>query len=90
MVKVTNALLSLAALTSVVATDYPPAQPTFDAKTYTTWERRGVANSKRGQVYVPFTADDGSSDYLSIFRLDLVGNDKERGYAHGYLMARGK
>ena len=79
---------ALAALGTAVAATYPDPSPTFDANTYTTWTD-SVAKSKKGKIYVPFTAADGSSDMVSIYKLDLVGNDYERGYAHGYLMAHG-
>ena len=39
-------------------------------------------------MLVEFTGDDGTQDLVSILRLDLVGNDYERGYAHGYLLAK--
>ena len=39
-------------------------------------------------VLVEFTGDDGTQDLVSILRLDLVWNDYERGYAHGYLLAK--
>lgn len=82
-------LAAFAAISGVTATDYPTPGPTYDASSYTTWEDKTVANSKKAKIYVPFTAADGSEDMVSIYRLDLVGNDYERGYAHGYLMAKG-
>ena len=89
MGKVTFAsLCALAALATVAATTYPVPNPTFDADTYTTWTD-SVAKSRKGKIYVPFTAADGTSDMVSVYKLDLVGNDYERGYAHGYLMAHG-
>ena len=39
-------------------------------------------------VLEEFTGDDGTQDLVSILRLDLVWNDYERGYAHGYLFAK--
>ena len=80
----------LAAIGCVVGTEYPAPNPTYEASAYTQWSTEKVANSRKANVYVPFTATDGSSDMISVYRLDLVGNDYERGYAHGYLMARGK
>jgi hypothetical protein len=83
-------LAALAAVSGVAATDYPTPGATYEASAYTAWEEKTVANSKKAKIYVPFTAADGSEDMVSIYRLDLVGNDYERGYAHGYLMAKGK
>lgn len=83
-------LASLAAISGIAATDYPAPNPTFEASSYTTWDEKTVANSKKAKIYVPFTAADGSEDMISVYRLDLVGNDYERGYAHGYLMAKGE
>jgi hypothetical protein len=83
------ALLSLVAALALAA-EYPTPNPTFDAQPYTTWAEEKVRDSRKAKVYVPFTAEDGSSDMISIFRLDLVGTDYERGYAHGYLLAHGK
>jgi hypothetical protein len=82
-------LATLAAIGGAVATDYPVPLPTYEASAYTTWQDETVALSRKAKVYVPFTAADGSDDMISVFRLDLVGNDYERGYAHGYLMAKG-
>ncbi len=72
------------------ATTYPVPPPTFEAKDYTTWHKKLVQKSRRGDIRVDFKADDGSDDYVSMTRLDLVGNVYERGYAHGYLMAKGR
>ena len=83
------AFLSLLGILSVWAADYPAPNPTFDAGLFTTWTGEAVRASRRAKVFVPFTASDGTSDMVSMLRLDLVGNDYERGYAHGYLMARG-
>jgi hypothetical protein len=76
--------------TAAVSVDYPPANPTFDATSFTSWTDEEVRSSRKAKVYVPFTAADGSSDMVSVLRLDLVGNDYERGYAHGHLLAKGK
>ncbi len=73
----------------VDAAVYPVPNPTFDASAFTTWTGESVGRSRKAKVYVPFTAADGSADMISIFQLDLVGNDYERGYAHGYLLAKG-
>ena len=89
MGKIEVALLSALAATGVAAAvDYPVPLPTYEASDYTQWSS-SVRQSKKAKVNVPFTAADGSSDMIDIFRLDLVGNDYERGYAHGFLMAKG-
>lgn len=89
MGKIDIVLLSaLAAVGTIAAVDYPVPNPTFEASQYTKWSST-VNGSKKARVNVPFTAADGSSDFIDIFRLDLVGNDYERGYAHGYLMTKG-
>lgn len=46
-----------------------------------------LGKSKVGEIYIPFTAEDGSSDFVQMSRLDLVGDARTRGYDHGYLMA---
>lgn len=90
MGKFSLALLStFAAINTVVSTDYPVPNPTYEATQYTTWSDQTVGKSRKAKVYVPFTASDGSQDMISIYRLDLVGTDYERGYAHGYLLAKG-
>lgn len=83
-------LLLVAVVVAVVsATTYPVAPPTFEAKSFTTWQKKLVQKSRRADIQVDFKADDGSDDYVTMTRLDLVGNVYERGYAHGYLMAKG-
>lgn len=81
-------LSTLAAVGTVAAIDYPAPNPTYEASQFTKWSNT-IHGSRKAKVNVPFTAADGSSDFVDIFRLDLVGNDYERGYAHGYLMAKG-
>lgn len=81
-------LSTLAAVGAVAAVDYPVPNPTYEASQFTKWTST-IKGSKKAKVNVPFTAADGSSDFVDIYRLDLVGNDYERGYAHGYLMAKG-
>jgi hypothetical protein len=89
MTKIDIVLLSaLAAIGGIAATDYPAPNPTYNAIDFTKWSKT-VQQSKKAKINVPFTAADGSTDMIDIFRLDLVGTDYERGYAHGYLMAKG-
>lgn len=71
---------------------YPPAQPTYDAIKYTSVEQV-INDSKRSLISVAFnatdtTASNTNTDYITMTRLDLVGNSKERGYAHGYLLTK--
>lgn len=73
------------ALAVAAATDYPAAPPIFDAKPSTTWGRRS-GKSRLGEINVAFTAEDGSSDFVKMFRLDLVGDAYTRGYDQGFLM----
>ena len=68
---------------------FPAPNPTFPANAGTEWSGVTVGNSRKALVYVPFTAADGSADMISVTRLDLIGTDYERGYAHGYLLAKG-
>jgi len=72
----------------VPSTAYQTPPPTFNAKNFTTWSNRAINGSRRAEVLVQFTADDGTKDMVSILRLDLLGNDYERGYAHGFLLAK--
>ena len=63
--------------------DYPDPPQTFQAADWTKWDDVSVKESKRAMVDVSF--DDG--DYIKLFRLDLVGDAKDRGFAQGALMA---
>lgn len=58
----------------------------FEASSYTTWygifEKSRIAN-----ILVPFKGQDGTSDSVSMKRLDLVGDEYNRGRAHGALLA---
>jgi hypothetical protein len=91
MIKILPVLLlfCFSIVSRCIAADYPTPNPTYDAAQFTQWNPASVKNSKKANIYVPFVASDGSNDMISIYRLDLVGNDYERGYAHGFLMARG-
>jgi hypothetical protein len=84
----TNVLVMLGALSAVAsATEYKPAPPIFNALDYTTWSKRHSGKSRVGEIYVPFTAEDGSDDFVKMTRLDLVGDARTRGYDHGFLLA---
>ena len=75
--------LLVLALVSVVLADYPAPPQTFNAADWTKWEDVSVKDSKRAMVDISF---DGG-DYIKLFRLDLVGDAKARGFAQGALMA---
>ena len=81
-------IIILISLVNVAAVDYKEPPPTFEAATYTSWNNETINDSSKAKIYVPFTAEDGSNDMVSVLRLDLVGTDYERGYAHGYLLAK--
>ena len=75
--------LCLAAAVHVLA-DYPAPPQTFDAHDYTKWSDVVVGESKRAEIDINF---DGG-DYIKLYRLDLVGDAKARGFAHGSLLAK--
>lgn len=85
----TIAILLSALCREIDAIDYLTPGATFDAKAYTTWNSEKVGSSRRAEIYVDFTGEDGTADFVHMYRLDLVGNAYERGYAQGYLMSRG-
>eukprot|EP01031_Cornospumella_fuschlensis_P040287 gene40287-49087_t len=66
--------------------NYPTPPPTFEAKDWTKWDLRKSGKSRRANIDVKFQAADGSDDYISMTRLDLVGTAYERGYAQGQLL----
>lgn len=84
------AILSLLATGFVlngVLAEYPKPPPTLDPKPYTVWNKN-YKDSRVGFIDVPFLNEaDGSEDNVHLYRLDLVGNAYERGFAHGQLMA---
>lgn len=84
------ALLCAASAFSAVANTYPEPPPTFAAKDYTQWSLKRAGKSRRADISVTFQANDGSDDYINMFRLDLQGNSYERGYAHGFLLSKGQ
>ena len=67
---------------------YPAAPPLFDGKSFTKWQARRSGKSRLGSIHIPFTAEDGSDDFVEMKRLDLVGDSKARGFDHGYLLAK--
>jgi hypothetical protein len=81
-------LVVLLAILACVYADYPEPPPTFEATKYTTWDTSFTAgNSRRSVVDIRFDDADGNPDYITMKRLDLVGTAKERGFAHGALLA---
>jgi len=79
-------VLSSLLLILTVAQDFPAPSATFEASTYTKWQKK-YESSKKALIDVEFTDVNGSPDYIKMTRIDLVGNAAERGYAHGYLLA---
>jgi hypothetical protein len=77
---VTIALLAVLSVASAVSVSAPP---TFLAKDWTTFDSLQVNGSRKAVIAVTFDTD----DYINITRLDLQGNDYQRGFAHGALMA---
>lgn len=75
------------AAAAVAANEYPAPPATFVASDFTSWQKREVAGSRRAEVDVQFTAADGTADFVQLVRLDLVGDTKQRGFAHGALLA---
>ena len=65
----------------VVTFSFTHSQP------YTKWSRFS-GKSKFAHLRVPFTNDDGSADDVNLFRLDLVGNQYQRGFDHGAMLAK--
>ena len=83
-------LSALFSCMAVMAIEYAAPGPTFEASKYTKWDKQTVKGSRKGKIYVPFKADDGSDDFVSVIRLDLVGDSQARGFAHGALLYKGE
>jgi hypothetical protein len=84
-----TSILSLGIIAvSSAQVDFQTPPPIFEASTYTTWDKKSVDGSRRGQIYVPFKDAQGNDDFVSMLRLDLVGDAKARGHAHGKLLAK--
>ncbi len=80
-------ILNFLLLPVALCATYQTPPPTFEAKEYTNWNNlKRAGKSRRGDIYVPFKANDGSDDFVSMTRVDLVGNAYDRGYAHGFLL----
>lgn len=82
-------IIAALATISTLAATYPTPPPTFQAKEFTHWSLKRAGKSRRADINIDFKAEDGSDDYIHLYRLDLQGTAYERGYGHGYLMAKG-
>lgn len=72
--------------TEAAMSDYPAPPPTFEASSYTSWDKTEdfLNGSRRGLIHVPFEGGD-----ISMVRIDLAADcHYDRGYAHGYLLAK--
>lgn len=77
---------AVAALGAVGATTTKYSEPPLILQPATEWT--GVYGESRvGKTTGTFVNSNGEQDQVSVFRLDLVGNTQERGYAFGALMA---
>lgn len=85
-----SAILCLLSTWSILGATYQTPPPTYEAKDYTQWNLKHTGKSKRANINVNFKTEEGADDYISLIRLDLVGNSYDRGYAHGFLLAKGK
>lgn len=77
-------VLILCSLSTVTGYANPPQA--FEASEYTTWLKNFEA-SRLAEINVPFIDINGLPDTVSLKRLDLVGDEYNRGLAHGALMA---
>jgi len=83
-------LAVVATLAGAVKTDYPTPAATYEARDFTKWNLHKVGKSRKALVDVKFPAADGSEDYVTVTRLDLVGSAYDRGYAQGQLLHEGE
>lgn len=74
---------------AVKDTVYPVPGATFEARDYTEWGNRREGKSRRAAIDVKFQDGEGKDDYISMVRLDLVGNSYDRGFAYGKLLNKG-
>ena len=67
---------------------FPAVQKFFQASEYTKFDdSMDVAGSRRGMINVDFKDENGNDDYINLFRVDLIGTNQQRGFAHGALLA---
>lgn len=77
------------ALSQKLPSDYPAPPATYEASSFTKWDGTiSVDGSKRGMINVQFQDAEGNDDYINVFRVDLVGDSQQRGFAHGALLAK--
>jgi hypothetical protein len=67
--------------------EYNDALPILDPAPHTTWSD-SYGESRKGFIDVPFKDQNYNDDNVHMYRLDLVGDIKQRGYAQGYLLAK--
>jgi hypothetical protein len=72
-------------LTTAFELKYSEPPATFEASSFTTWDKIKIKGSRRGEISIPVSED----DIITMVRLDLVGDSRTRGYAHGALLAPG-
>ena len=82
-------LVTLVFAATAIAGTYKEAPPTFLAKDYSSWDLKKSGSSRRGKIQVDFKDAEGKDDFVLLTRLDLVGDAKARGFAHGALLAKG-
>lgn len=82
-----TAVLLFGYIQASLCLEYPPPPQQLDPTDFTDWSQT-YGESRRADIHVPFTNEDGSDDFVRLYRLDLVGNAYERGFAHGALMAK--
>lgn len=70
-----------------LANEYQTPPQILDPSAGTTWVQT-VSNSRKALIDIPFVDESGNADNVHCYRLDLVGDVQERGFAHGALMAK--
>mmetsp|Transcript_42422 Transcript_42422/g.92310 ORF Transcript_42422/g.92310 Transcript_42422/m.92310 type:complete len:460 (+) Transcript_42422:25-1404(+) len=79
------AVLALGVTANALKTDYQEPPPILTSPTEWTGS---YENSRVGKISAAFTDSEGNQDSVNIYRLDLVGTTKERGFAYGAMMAK--
>jgi hypothetical protein len=83
--------IAASAISAKSISEYQTPPPIFDPSTYTTWVQEVTTTgglSRKSLIDVPFKSEDGSDDNVHMYRVDLVGNTYERGFAHGALLTK--
>lgn len=73
--------------TAALATEYKTPPAILDPSSGTTWVQK-YQESRKALIDAPFIDAEGNADNVHCYRLDLVGDVKQRGFAHGALLAR--